>query len=93
MNNLGTLLNRAPNGASSIWKELKKCFPIINMLSSFSLRNGKNIIFWENKWFGDLALKNVWPFLYSLARKKKCSVETMLQNYSERQLDIFFVNF
>ena len=62
------------------------------MLSSFSLRNCKNIIFWENKWLGDLALKNVWPFLYSIARKKKSSVETMLQNYSERQLDIFSVN-
>ena len=41
---------------------------------------------------GDLALKNVWPFLYSIARKKKSSVETMLQNYSERQLKIFSVS-
>ena len=44
-NNLRALLNMAPNGASPIWKELKRCFPIVNMLSSFSLRDGKNIIF------------------------------------------------
>ena len=49
-NNLGALLNMAPNEASPIWKELKCCFSIINMLSSFSLRDGKNIIFGENKW-------------------------------------------
>ena len=58
-NNLGALLNRVQNGASPNWKELKKYFPLVNMLSSFSLKNGKNIIFWENKWLGDLALKNV----------------------------------
>ena len=40
----------------------------------------------------ELALKTVWPFLYSFARKKKCSVETILKNYSERQLDVFSVN-
>ena len=62
------------------------------MLSSFSLRNGKNIIFWENKWLGDLALKHTWPFLYGIARKKKCSAETMFLNYSDKQLEIFSVN-
>ena len=92
LNNLGALLNMAPNGASPISKELKRCFPIVNMLSSFSLRNGKNIILWENKWLADLALKNAWPFLYTIARKKKCSIETMFLNYSDRQLEIFAVN-
>ena len=37
-------------------------------------------------------MKTVWPFLYSLARKKKYTVETMLSNYANRQLEIFAVN-
>ena len=37
-------------------------------------------------------MKTVWPFLYTIARKKKCSAETMLMNYADRQLEIFAVN-
>ena len=91
-NNMSALLNMAPIGASPLWQELKRCFPIVNMLSSFSLSDGKNIIFWENKWVGDLALKHTWPYLYSISRKK-CSVEKMVLSYSERQLEIFPVSF
>ena len=54
--------------------------------------NGKNIIFWENKWLRDRVPKYEWHFLYSLARKKKCSAETFFLNYADRQLDIFAVN-
>ena len=41
---------------------------------------------------GEQALKTVWSFLYSLARKEKCTVETMLSNYVDRQLEIVAVN-
>ena len=92
LNNLGSLLNLASNGSSLFLRELKKCFPVVNMISSFSIHNGKNIIFWENKWLRDRALKYVWPFLYSLTRKKKCSAESLLLNYADRQLNIFSVN-
>ena len=34
----------------------------------------------------------MWHFLYFLARKKKCSVKSLLLNYADRQLDIFSVN-
>ena len=50
LNNLGALLNVAHNGTSPIWQEFKLCFPIMNILSSFTLGNGENIIFWENRW-------------------------------------------
>ena len=85
----GSLVNVTSSGASPLWLEIKKCFPFVNMLTSFSLGNGKKILFWENKWLGDTALKSNLSYLYSLYGNKKFSVHQLLKRYCEKQLDIF----
>ena len=43
LNNFGTLLNVTSYWTSPLWQELRKCFPIVNLLTSFSLNDGKKL--------------------------------------------------
>jgi hypothetical protein len=37
---------------------------------SFSIRDGKQIRFWEDKWLGNATLREQYPALYSIVRYK-----------------------
>ena len=37
-------------------------------------------------------MKYTWPYLFSLSRNKKRTVEKMLMSYNTKQLDIFSLN-
>jgi hypothetical protein len=42
--------------------------------STFNIHNGEQIRFWEDKWLGNFTLKEQYPSLYNIARKKHISV-------------------
>ena len=58
------------------WRELKAIWSMEEWGREFDDRfnwkvgNGKESRFWEDKWVGDLELKNKFPRLYSLCRDK-----------------------
>jgi hypothetical protein len=48
------------------------------MHGSFRLNNGKQIRFWEDKLLGNYSLKDQYPSLYNIARRKSVTVESVL---------------
>ena len=44
-NRIGAILNRTSNGSSPFWRELKKYFPVVNMLSTISIENGEKNLY------------------------------------------------
>jgi hypothetical protein len=43
-------------------------------LGSFKLQDGKHIRFWEDKWLGANALRDDYPNLYNIVRRKNATV-------------------
>jgi hypothetical protein len=43
-------------------------------LGQFQLGNGHNVRFWEDKWLGNHTLKELYPTLFIITRKKHISV-------------------
>jgi hypothetical protein len=39
-------------------------------LGHFRLGNGTQVFFWEDKWVGDIRIKDLFPGLYNIVRKK-----------------------
>ena len=74
-------------GDSHFWSGLMKVKDQFLELSSFKLHNGNNIRFQEDKWLGSFTLKEQYPSLYNIARKKQVSVA---QVFSSRPLNLMF---
>jgi hypothetical protein len=43
-------------------------------LGYFQLGNGHNVRFWEDRWLGNSTLKELYPTLFVITRKKHISV-------------------
>jgi hypothetical protein len=56
-------------------------------LGHFHLNNGCNIRFWEDKLMGNYSLKELYPTLFTITRKKHISIASVL---STVPLNIFF---
>ena len=74
-------------GDSHFWSGLMKVKDQFLELSSFKLHNGNNIRFWEDKWLGSFTLKEQYPSLYNIARKKQVLVA---QVFSCRPFNLMF---
>ena len=48
-------------------------------LEHFKLRDGTQIIFWEDTWCGNVAFKYLYPNLYAIVRKKKATVSDVFR--------------
>jgi hypothetical protein len=72
-NNLGnktlTQVNRKPRD-SQFWIGLMNIKDQFLSMGNFKLQDGKQIRFWEDKWLGDNTLKEQYPNLYNIVRKK-----------------------
>jgi hypothetical protein len=55
--------------------------------STFNLHNGTQVRFWEDKWFGNVPLKDQYPCLYNITREKHLSVASA---FSSVPLNISF---
>jgi hypothetical protein len=49
-------------------------------LEHFKLRDGTQIIFWEDTWCGNVAFKYLYPNLYAIVRKKKAIILDVFKN-------------
>jgi hypothetical protein len=47
-------------------------------LGSFSIKNGSEIRFWEDKWLGNATLWEQYPALYSIVRHKGDTIATIM---------------
>jgi hypothetical protein len=56
-------------------------------LGSFKLQDGKQIRFWEDKWLGANVLKDDYPNLYDIVRRKNA---TLAEIFRTQPLNISF---
>jgi hypothetical protein len=50
-------------------------------MGSFKLQNEKQIRFWKDKWLGAKALKEDYPNLYNIARRKSATVTDIFRTH------------
>jgi hypothetical protein len=62
------------SGDSQFWSGLINIKDQFLSMSSFKLQDGKQIRFWEDKWLGAKALKEDYPNLYNIVRRKSATV-------------------
>jgi len=75
---------RSPVG-SFWWKEIINLFENYQSLSVCRPGKGDSILFWSGKWTNqELPLKDLFPQLYSFARKQKCSVRFFIDQEVNR---------
>ncbi|WVZ69705.1 hypothetical protein U9M48_018450 [Paspalum notatum var. saurae] len=74
-------------GDSHFWSGLMKVKYQFMDLSTFQVHNGLQTRFWKNKWLGNFVLKEQYPSLFNIARKKHSSVAHVL---STNPLNISF---
>jgi hypothetical protein len=79
-------IQRKP-GDSQFWSGLMKIKDCFLTLGSFHLNNGENTRFWEDKWIGNIPLKEQYPSLFSIARHKH---KTVASAFSTIPLNISF---
>ena len=65
-------------GDSHFWSGLMKVKDQFIDLSTFQVHNGLQTRFWEDKWLGNFTLKEQYPSLFNIARKKLSSVAHVL---------------
>jgi len=64
---------------SNFWKGLLSVKDQFLSLGYFRLKDGSQIRFWEDKWFGNEPLKLKYPALFNIVRRKHDTVTNILQ--------------
>ena len=64
---------------SHFWKSLLSNKDMFLSLGSFKLGSGEEIRFWEDKWLGNRALKEQYPNIFNIVRKKSATVADVLR--------------
>jgi hypothetical protein len=54
---------------------------------TFLIKDGSQIRFWEDRWLGNTTLKEQYPHLYNLARRKQDTVAAVLSTHHLMYLD------
>ena len=85
----GALLNVSSSNCSPLWQEFRLCFPIFCAFTKFSVKNGEQAIFWENRWADGIALKYSLLDLYELAIGKKLTVARIFSKHRRNDLSFF----
>ena len=65
-------------GDSHFWAGLMATKKYFFPHGSFSIRDGSEIRFWEDKWLGQSSLKEQYPALYSIVRHKSDTLAKVL---------------
>jgi len=64
-------------GDSHFWAGLMKVKDTFLNHGSFHLNDGNQIRFWEDKWIGNHTLREQYPDLYNIVRKKHATVASV----------------
>jgi hypothetical protein len=77
------------SGDSHFWAGLMKVKNVFLKFGTFTIKDGSQIRFWEDKWLGNRPLRDQYPQLYNIARKKQDTVaeilSTKIPNISRRR--------
>lgn len=67
------------------WKEIMGLFGKYQAMAICKPNSGDTVLFWSQIWTGqDQALKDLFPQLYSFAKKPKCSVQFFIEQEENR---------
>ena len=66
-----------------VWKGVSEEWTDFRKMSRFKIGNGRSVLFWEDTWCGERALKERYP---NLAAKARCKGATVEQMFSEANL-------
>lgn len=61
-------------GGSQFWQGLCKVKHKIEWGARQEVNNGKDTLFWEDVWLGEVPLKLIFPQIYTYCRDKNCTV-------------------
>lgn len=61
-----------------LWKHIRKGWDTYAAHTCFKVGNGVKVKFWHDLWCGDRALKDVFPQVYGLARRKEASIANLV---------------
>jgi len=67
-------------GDSHFWMGLMGVKEQFLRLGRFKVSDGSQIRFWEDRWLGRVLLKEVYPSLYKVARRKQSTVAEVLRS-------------
>lgn len=59
--------NYKGNGGSQFWKGLQACKSWLSRLVTKKIHDGRDVSFWNDVWYGDVALKVKFPELFELS--------------------------
>ena len=62
-----------------LWKNIRKGWRKFSSHIGFEVGEGSNASFWHDPWFGDMALKEAFPYLYGIACANDASVAAHLE--------------
>ncbi len=66
------------SGDSHFWSSLMKAKQDFLRFGTFKINNGSQVRFWEDNWLGNRPLKDQYPGLYSIVRKKFMTIAEVL---------------
>jgi hypothetical protein len=66
------------SGDSQFWRGLMNVKEEFFSFESFQLQDGRVIRFWEDSWLGAIALKEQYPNIYNIVRRKDPTVAEIL---------------
>ncbi|WVZ53763.1 hypothetical protein U9M48_004664, partial [Paspalum notatum var. saurae] len=67
-------------GVSHFWAGLMDVKQDFISLGSFQIRDGSQVRFWEDTWCGNQPLKNIYPSLFNIVRKKGATVADVMSS-------------
>lgn len=64
----------------SLWKSIRNLWPKLMNKVSFKVGNDMKIYFWEDKWLGQGALKQLFPDLHILSQQHQATIGEVWSN-------------
>jgi hypothetical protein len=68
-------------GDSHFWAGLMETKKFFFPYGSFSIKDGSEIRFWEDKWLGNTTLREQYPALYNIVRHKSDTIAKVMENF------------
>ena len=62
----------------SVWKCIRKGWDTFQSHCSFLVGDGQRVKFWQDWWYGDMALKAAFPKLFVISRDKEASMADLM---------------
>jgi hypothetical protein len=62
-----------------VWKSIRRGWDAFAAHVRYEIGNGSKVLFWHDVWCGEIPLKNLFPELFLIARRKDAWVEEIMQ--------------